>query len=449
VESADAIDPPVPFRSSVKEMSAREVVDFMFEPATSHKIGPLGGALMSKHSRFGPLSHIKVVELGSFIAGPFCGQLLADLGAEVIKIEPPLIGDTMRRWGAQKSSSGDSLWWSIIGRNKLSVTVDLRKVEGRDLVRSLILDADVLVENFRPGTLENWGLSPDKLRQDKPSLIVARVSGFGQTGAYSRRAGFGAVAEPMAGLRHLTGYPGMTPTRVGISIGDSLAGLFAAIGVLSALAARPARDHRGQIVDVSIAESVLAVLESVCAEYAATGAVRGRSGPILPGIAPSNLYPTRDNNFILIAANADGVFGRLTEAMGRPELASDPRYASHLARGQCQAELDAIVSQWTADKPLSELLDLMEVFGVPAGPVNDAAAVCADAHFRERQAVIDVPTENAGTITMQGIVPRLSETPGKVRWIGPQLGEHNETILRDRLNLSPQRYAALRAEGIV
>jgi formyl-CoA transferase/succinyl-CoA--D-citramalate CoA-transferase len=405
--------------------------------------------IMEEQLSAGPLSHIKVVELGSFIAGPYCGQILADLGAEVIKVEPPHVGDTMRQWGVQKSSNGQSLWWSVIGRNKKSVTIDLRKPEGRELARSLILDADVLLENFRPGTLEAWGLAPKILRNEKPSLIIARVSGFGQTGPYSKQGGFGSVAEAIAGLRHLAGYPDQIPPRFGISIGDSLAGVFTTIGVLSALVARPLREDRGQVVDVSITESVLAVLESVFSEYAATGAVRSRSGSVLPGIAPSNLYPTSDGNFILIAANADGVFTRLAEAMARPGLAHDEKYATHLARGQRQSELDSIVAEWTKSKTLSELLELMQQFGVPAGPVNDAAAVCADPHFREREAIIEVPTEYEGTITMQGIVPKLSETPGKVRWTGPKLGEHNESIFLGRLNLSPERYAELKAGGIV
>ncbi|MDP9083750.1 MAG: CoA transferase [Pseudomonadota bacterium] len=396
----------------------------------------------------GPLSHIKVVELGSFIAGPFCGQLLADMGAEVIKIEPPRTGDPMRQWGVQKAADGQSLWWAVIGRNKLSVTLDLRNAEAREHVRRLILDADVLIENFRPGTLESWNLSPAELQREQPELIVARISGFGQTGPYSRRAGFGSVAEAMSGLRHITGSPDRPPARVGISLGDSLAGLFGVIGVLSSLVARPVRQNKGQVVDVSIAESVLGVMESIVAEYAATGAVRQRTGSILPGIAPSNLYPTVDDDVILIGANADNIFARLAEVMGQSELASDPRFATHVARGRNQNELDGIVAAWTATKPLSELLDLMERSGVPAGPVNDAAGVCADPHFRAREAIVEVPAGDLGTLTMQGISPRLSETPGSVRWTGPSLGEHNEEILIGRLGIAREHLNDYVARGV-
>jgi formyl-CoA transferase/succinyl-CoA--D-citramalate CoA-transferase len=402
---------------------------------------------MIAKSERGPLAGIKVLEMGAFIAGPFCGQLLADLGAEVIKIEPPGRGDVMRQWGA-KTRGGRSLWWSIIARNKLSLTLDLRRPEGQEIARSLVRQADVLVENFRPGTLEKWGLGPAALEHLKPELVMARVSGFGQNGPYSSRAGFGAIAESMAGLRHLTGYPDRAPARVGISIGDSLAGLYACIGVLASLAARK-NGGAGQVVDVAIADSVLGVLESVVAEYAATGAIRERTGPVLPRIAPSNLYPTKDGRFVLIAANGDGLFRKLAEAMGQPELANDERYATHFARGERQAELDELIGKWTVTQEAGTLLVRMERAGVPAGPVNDAAAVAADPHFRARGSIIDVPDEELGTITMQGVVPKLSHTPGEVRWVGPELGQHSADILMERLGMTEDRVATLRADGIV
>ena len=404
---------------------------------------------MSAASEAGPLAGIKVVELGAFIAGPFCGQLLADLGAEVIKVEAPKGGDPMRQWGAEKTASGRPLWWSVIARNKKSLTLDLRQEAGQEIARSLIGQADVLIENFRPGTLERWNLDPAALRLANPGLVVTRISGFGQDGPYSDRAGFGAIAESMAGLRHLTGQPDAVPSRVGISIGDSLAGLYGCIGVLASLCARGRRTAGGQVVDVAIAESVLGVLESVIAEYAATGAVRQRTGPVLPRIAPSNLYPTRDGKLILIAANADGLFRKLSKAMGQPALADDPRYATHAARGERQAELDALIGTWSATMDLEALLVLMEKAGVPAGPVNDAAAVAADPHFRARDAIVEVPDPEIGTVTMQGIFPKLSETPGRVAWTGPTLGQHNDEILRDRLGLPPERLAELRKAGIV
>ena len=404
---------------------------------------------MSRGESTGPLQGLKVIEMGSFIAGPFCGQLLADFGADVVKLEPPGTGDAMRQWGVAKRD-GKSLWWPVIARNKQSVTLDLRQPEGRAIARRLIGQADVLVENFRPGTLEDWGLGPDILKAENPGLILARVSGFGQTGPYAKRAGFGSVAEAMAGMRGLAGFPDRPPPRVGLSIGDSLAGVFAAMGVLLALRARDASVARqGQVVDVAITESVMAVLESVISEYSGTGAVRGRTGSILPGVAPSNLYPTADGTWILIGANADGIFRRLAAAMGEPALGTDERYATHGARGRHQDELDARIAAWTAGYGLDHLVTLLETHGVPAGPVNDAAGVVADAHLNERDAVIEVETADFGTIAMQGVAPRLSRTPGGVAWAGPGLGEHTDAVLGDRLGLGPAEIAALRARGIV
>jgi len=404
---------------------------------------------MSRGELQGPLAGLKVIEMGSFIAGPFCGQLLADFGADVVKLEPPGAGDAMRQWGVAKRD-GKSLWWPVIARNKQSVTLDLRQPEGRAIARRLITQADVLVENFRPGTLEEWGLGPDVLKAENPGLIVARVSGFGQTGPYAKRAGFGSVAEAMAGMRGLAGFPDRPPPRVGLSIGDSLAGVFGAMGVLLALRSRDAGvTPKGQVVDVAITESVMAVLESVISEYSGTGNLRGRTGSILPGVAPSNLYPTADGTWILIGANADGIFRRLAVAMGEPELGSDERYATHGARGRHQDELDARIAAWTAGHGLDHLVTLLETHGVPAGPVNDAAGVVGDAHLKEREAVIEVETADFGTITMQGVAPRLSDTPGGVAWAGPALGEHTDAVLRDRLGLADAEIADLRARRII
>ncbi len=402
---------------------------------------------MSSSSQQGPLSHIKVVEVGSFIAGPFCGQTLADLGAEVIKIEPPGKGDTMRQWGVA-DANGHSLWWPVIGRNKMSVTLDLRQSEGREIARKLILQADVLVENFRPGTLERWGLDPEELRSQKPSLIVARVSGYGQTGPYRELPGFAAVAEAAAGLRHLTGYADRQPTRTGISIGDSLAGLYAAIGVLASLVSRPERG-RGQVIDAAITDSVLAVLESVISEFSATGIVRGRSGTVLPGIAPSNLYPTSEGGVVLIAANADTLFRRLAIVMERPGLSIDPRYQTHAARGKHQVELDQLIAEWSVGKTADEIVELLQNAGIPCAPVNDSRAVTNDPHFRFREAIVEVETAEGARIAMQGTTPKLSETPTSVRWAGPKLGAHTEEILSQRLNVEPEHLAALRERGIV
>lgn len=394
----------------------------------------------------GPLSEIRVIELGSFIAGPFCGQMLADLGAEVIKIEPPGKGDTMRQWGNARSPNGQSLWWSVIGRNKHSVTLDLRQPEGQQILRELVREADVVVENFRPGTLEGWGIGPAALRAENPDLIVARVSGFGQTGPYSQKAGFGSVAEALSGLRALCGEADRMPSRMGISIGDSLAGLFATIGVLSALLARGRAG--GQDIDVSIVESVLAVMESSVPDFAGAGIQRQRSGPILAGIAPSNLYPTADGVPILIAANADGLFRSLALAMDQPELAERPEFATHAARGQNQQMLDGLIADWTETRPLTELLHLMERHGIPAGPVNDIGAALADPHLRARNAFVDMPDKDMGQITMQNVAPRLSQTPGGVRWTGRGLGADTAEILEARLGLGRDEIADLRARGI-
>lgn len=393
-----------------------------------------------------PLRGVRVIELGAFIAGPYCGQLLADFGADVIKVEPPGAGDPMRQWGLHKVD-GKSLWWPVIGRNKRSITLDLRTKKGQDLARKLICGADVLVENFRPGTLESWNLDPKSLCEDSPGLIVARVSGFGQTGPYRERAGFAAVCEAMAGLRFLTGYPDRPPTRVGISIGDSLAGIFAALGVLTALYAR--EQGNGQIVDVSITESVLAVLESVVSEYSVTGQIRQRFGPVLPGVAPSNLYPVADGSWVMIAANADGLFCRLARAMNRPELAGDPRFATHTARGKHQEELDGIVSEWTSRQTRADLLELLHAQSIPAGAVYDASDIVKDRHYREREAILDVDTTAFGKISMQGVIPKLSETPGAVRWEGPQVGEHNKDVFQGLLNLSDAELAVLESENII
>jgi crotonobetainyl-CoA:carnitine CoA-transferase CaiB-like acyl-CoA transferase len=399
----------------------------------------------------GPLSGLRVIELGAFIAGPFCGQLLADLGADVIKVEPPGIGDPMRQWGIDQKS-GHSMWWAVIGRNKRSITLDLRRPEAQAIARRLIKTSDSLIENFKPGVLEKWNLDPEELRREHPDLVVARISGFGQVGPYRDRPGFGSVAESMGGLRHLTGDPDRRPIRAGVSIGDSLSGVFAALGVVSALYARQKKGHTtngGQTVDVAITDSVLAVLESVIAEYSATKKIRQRSGSILPGVAPSNLYPTGDKSWVLIAANADGLFRKLAEAIGCPELGSDPRFATHQARASQQAELDRIITEWSSIRTRDEILALLCHHGVPSGPLYDAADIANDPHFRERGAVVDVETAEFGPLSMQGVVPKLSQTPGKIRWSGPVLGQHNDEVYRGILGFSGEDLAKLQAEGVI
>jgi formyl-CoA transferase len=390
---------------------------------------------------------LRVIEMGSLIAGPFCGQVLGDFGAEVIKLEDPKGGDPMRQWGRTKPK-GQSPWWPVIGRNKRSVTLDLRAPEGRDVARALIAKADVVVENFRPGTLEAWGLGYEALSADQPGLVMARVSGFGQTGPYSRRAGYALIGEAMGGLRHITGEADRPPARAGISVGDSLAGLNAALGVMMALHARHATG-RGQVVDAAIYESVLSVMENLVTEYDLSGYVRERSGAVLPGIAPSNVYPTLGGELILIGANQDTLFRRLCEAMGEPGLADDPRYRDHAARGANQADLDAHIGAWTGTREIEGLLILLEDKGVAAGRVYRAPDMLTDPQFQARDSIVEVPHPVFGTVKMQNAFPRLSETPGGVRWPGPTLGEHTEAVLREVVGLDAAAIAGLRARGVV
>ena len=395
----------------------------------------------------GPLEGLTVIEMGTLIAGPFCGQILGDFGAEVIKIEDPGAGDPMRQWG-RSLPKGHSPWWPVIGRNKKSVTLNLRTPEGQAIARKLIGGADVLVENFRPGALEKWGLGYDSLSADNPGLVMARVSGFGQTGPYASRAGYALIGEAMGGLRYITGEPDRAPARAGISVGDSLAGLHAALGTMMALHARH-RSGKGQIVDAAIYESVLSVMENLITEYGLTGYVRERSGSVLPGIAPSNAYPTRDGALVVIGANQDTLFKRLCEAMGRPELSDDPRYAGHAARGERQAELDALIGAWTSTLEAETLLALMENKGVAAGRVYRAPDMLADPQFAAREAIVETPHPVFGSVKMQNAFPRLTDTPGGVRWPGPGLGDHTDTVLAERAGLSADDLAALRGRGII
>jgi formyl-CoA transferase len=394
----------------------------------------------------GPLSGLRVLELGTLLAGPFCGQLLGDFGAEVIKIEPPNQGDPMRAWGREKAG-GKSLWWPVVARNKKAITLDLRQAEGQALLRELVKQSDFLLENFRPGTMEKWGLGWSELSAINPRLIMIRVSGFGQTGPYSRQAGFGAIGEAMGGLRYVVGDPSTPPSRMGISIGDSLAATFACIGALSALHHRD-KTGRGQVVDSAIYEAVLNMMESLVTEYDKVGYIRERTGAILPNVAPSNVYKTGDG-MVLIAANQDTVFSRLAEAMGQPGLAADPKYSTHGARGAHQAELDALVEQWTLTLTTRQVLDLMDQFGVPAGLIYRAPDMLEDEHFKARDAIVTVPHPDFGELRMQNVAPKLSETPGSVRSPSPALGQHNDEIYLQVLGLAPERYAELRAAKVI
>jgi crotonobetainyl-CoA:carnitine CoA-transferase CaiB-like acyl-CoA transferase len=396
------------------------------------------------------LSHLRVVESGQIISGPFCAHLFADHGAEVVKVEQPLIGDPMRRWGANYKGVG--LYWPIIARGKKSVTADLRRREGQQAFSSLLATADVLVENFRPGTLERWNLGWEQLHALNPDLIVVRISGYGQTGPYKDKAGFGAIAEAMSGFRHLSGEPGRAPVRVGISIGDAVAGVQGFTGALLALLAgeRDREVPRGQLIDVALYEAMWMFMEGILAEYEKLGQVRQPTGPQLPGIAPSSVYPTADSEWIVMGANHDPVFERLAAAMKRPDW-QDPRsaYRTQLGRAAAQDQLDAEIAAWTSLLSSTEVLEILDTAGVPAGRINTAADIARDGHFRARQMIVDVPEPGLGgeTVPMPGVVPILSDTPGRISRGAPLLGEHNDEIWA--AVLGDRRLGELRAAGVV
>lgn len=394
----------------------------------------------------GALSDLRVLELGTLIAGPFCGQLLGDMGAEVIKIEAPGQGDPMRHWGPQKRGT-PSVWWPVIGRNKKAITLDLRQPEGQRLFKELCRKADVIIENFRPGTLEKWGCGWDILSSINPRLILVRVSGYGQTGPYSQRAGYGGIGEAMGGLRYIVGEPDRPPSRVGISIGDSLAAVHACMGALAALHHRD-RTGVGQVVDAAIYESVLSMMESLITEYDQLGHVRERSGPILPRIAPSNVYPTRDG-IVMIGANQDTVFARLAAAMESPQLAEDARYRDHTARGENQQELDALIAAWTSSFSTRDLLALLEKHGIPSGLIYRTADMLEDPHFQAREAIVATEHPAFGRIRMQNVAPRLSASPSSIRTPAPELGQHNEEIYGGLLGLDAPAREALHVRGVI
>ncbi len=395
----------------------------------------------------GPLAGLVVIEMGTLIAGPFCGQILGDFGAEVIKIEDPKVGDPMRQWG-RSLPEGLSPWWPVIGRNKKSVGLNLRTPEGQALAKTLIGKADVVIENFRPGAMEKWGMSYEALSEGNPGLIMARVSGFGQTGPYSQRAGYGLIGEAMGGLRYVTGEPDRAPARAGISIGDSLAAMHSVMGITMALHHR-AKTGQGQVIDAALYESVLAVMENLITEYDLTGYVRERSGSVLPGIAPSNAYPCKSGELILIGGNGDNVYARLTEAMGRPDLKDDPRFVDHASRGTNQAELDEIVAEWTSGFVLADLLALLEGKGIPASRVFRAPDMLEDPQFAAREAIVSVPHPVFGAVKMQNAFPKLSATPGRVRWPGPELGQHTAEVLGALAGVDANKLRELKAAGVV
>ncbi|MEO1028510.1 MAG: CaiB/BaiF CoA-transferase family protein, partial [Pseudomonadota bacterium] len=391
-----------------------------------------------------PLTDIRVIELGQLVAGPFCGQLFADMGADVIKIEAPGKGDPLREWGQE----GYPLWWRVCARNKRSVTANLREADGQDLVRRLVGEADILIENFRPGTMEKWGLGYDALSAINAGLIMIRISGYGQTGPYASRPGYASVGEAMGGLRYVMGEPDRVPSRAGISIGDTLTGTFATYGALAALHHRH-KTGKGQIVDASIYESVLSVMESLVPDQAVAGYRRERSGSFLKGIAPSNIY-TASDGMLIIAANQDTLFKRLAKAMGMPELADDPDYHSHTARGSNQIKLDALINEWTSQRSLQQLEETLSEHAVPFGRLYRASDMIDDPHFKARDAIIDVPTPRFPDLKMQNIFPKLSKTPGRVRHAGTdQPGDDTIDVLTGLLDLTEDQIHKLKNSGIV
>ena len=390
------------------------------------------------------LKGLRVVELGQLLAGPFCGQLLGDMGAEVIKVEPPGAGDPMRVWG----QGAEKVQWEVIARNKKSVSANLRIPEGQALVRKLIGKADILVENFKPGTMEIWGFAPDTLLAENPSLIIARMSGYGQTGPYSDRAGFGGIGEAMGGWRYIVGEPDRPPSRMGISIGDTLTATYGCMGVLAALHHRSVTGQ-GQVIDAALYESVLQVMEGLVPEYDHSGFIRERSGSILRGIAPSNVYICKDGEY-MIGANKDSLWQRLAEAMGMPELGTDARYETHLARGHNQLELDERINAWTATLTVDEVDALMIKYSIPAGRVYRAPEMLADPHFQARDAIIEVETERYGKLKMQGAFPKMSATPSGVRSPAPStVGQHNAEIYGELLGMEAQELDRLKAAGAI
>lgn len=391
------------------------------------------------------LQGLRVVEMGQLIAGPFCGKTLGDFGADIIKIEPPGSGDPLRNWRLLKD--GTSVWWQVQSRNKRSLALDLREREGQDIARRLLAEADVLIENFRPGTLEGWGMSPQELHALNPGLIILRISGYGQTGPYRDLPGFGVIGESMGGLRQLTGEPGRVPVRCGISIGDTLAALHGTIGVLLALYHRKAHGGPGQVIDVALHEAVFNCMESLIPEYSVFGAVREAAGSALPGIAPSNAYPCTDG-WVLVAGNGDSIFKRLMQAIGRDDLATAPDLAHNAGRVARVDEIDAAISAWTSPRPVANVLHTLAAARVPAGKVYSARDIAQDPHYRARDMLLEQTTRDGYTLTVPGIVPKLSATPGGIRTSAPGLGDDTDAVLEE-LGLSAAQRAALRERGIV
>ncbi|MCU9612647.1 CoA transferase [Caldibacillus lycopersici] len=395
-----------------------------------------------------PLEGLRVLELGNFVAAPFTGKILAEFGAEVIKVEDPSKGDPLRSW--RKQIKDTSLWWYVQGRNKKSITVNLREPQGQSIIKRLIPQMDVVLENFKPGVLERWGLGYEELKMINPSIVMTRISGYGQTGPYRDKAGFGSVAESIGGLRNLTGYPDRPPTRVGIAIGDLVSGLYAVIGTLMALRARDKlANEQGQVVDVALYESVFSLLEEGLPEYYITGEERKRTGSTLPGVAPTNTYQCKDGKYLIIGGNGDKIFQRLMNTIGRPDLANDPRFANNQGRVEHSEFIDATIESWTKQHTLQEANQILDNASVPCGPIYGMKDIIADEHYQARDMIREVEVESGKKLLVPGIVPKLSETPGDILWNGPKLGEHNEEIFSNYLGMTSEEISRLKAETVI
>ncbi|MDN4075943.1 CaiB/BaiF CoA transferase family protein [Fictibacillus terranigra] len=394
------------------------------------------------------LEGLRVLEMGQLIAGPSASRLLGEFGAEIIKVETPETGDPIRNWRVVEN--GTSLWWYVQSRNKKSVTINLREAEGQQLIRELVKEIDILIENFRPGTMEKWGLGYEDLKAINPGLIMIRVSGYGQDGPYRDKPGFGSIAEALGGLRYITGYPDRPPTRVGISIGDSLSALYSVIGALMAVFHRDVnKTGEGQVIDVALYESVFSMMESTLPEFDRKGVIRERTGSTLPGITPSNTYLCADGKYVVIGANGDAIFKRLMNAMGRADTAEDPRFENNSKRSEHADYLDNLIEDWTKSMPFDEVMRHLDEAKVPAGAIYSIEDIVNDPHYHSRQMIQEVNVEELGKLKMPGIVPKMSETPGQIEWAGPKLGQHTEGVLADKTNLSTEDIQVLREKGII
>ncbi|MED2974096.1 CaiB/BaiF CoA-transferase family protein [Fictibacillus sp. B-59209] len=400
----------------------------------------------TNNQKGGPLKGLKVLELGSLIAGPFAGRLMADFGAEVIKVEPPVKGDPIRKW--RLLHEGNSLWWYVQSRNKKSLSLDLKKTEAQEIIRELAKEVDIVIENFKPGTLENWGLGYEDLKKVNPKIIMVRVSGYGQDGPYRNKPGFGSIGEAMGGIRYLTGYPDRPPTRVGISLGDSVTALYAVMGALMAVYHRN-NTGQGQYIDVALYEAIYSLMESTVPEYDKFGVVRERTGSTLPGITPSNTYLCRDEKYIVIGANGDGIFKRLMEAIRREDLRDDPRFDSNNGRAEHADFLDSVIGEWTIQREIGEALEILDEYNIPAGSIYSVEDMFLDPHFQAREMISEMDVEGLGKLKVPGIVPKFSETPGNINWAGPKIGEHTEQILKETLGVSDLQYTEWKDSGVI